>query len=729
MITRRAQRLHIGLAWGLAAGLLLATASAARAGGSPENMLLIIDPSDDTSMYIGNYYKDARDVPDNNVLYMTQIGYSYPAFISFNLDPLFGTLANAEIDDHIDYVVVMPSYRFYIYAPGYVSDACYAVTRFSISSGYTMAFIADEILDGLTSTTSNRYYSSTNYARAFDSSTGWYMGSPSTSPYARRYFIGAMLGYTGERGNTIEEILDLVDRSVAADGTRPAGTFYYMNNTADPDRNVRWTQFSGAVSAIQSIGGQAQIIYGVLPTGQHDCLGIMTGAANPGILTEDFTLLDGAFCDHLTSWAAKFDTASQTKVSAWIIKGASGSWGTVEEPCNYTGKFPHARMHRYYFEGSSLGEAAFRSAQYTPFQSLLYGDPLTRPFAHIPSVTASGLPPDPVSGFVNLTPAAMTSHPTATISHFDLLIDGVFYDQVDPGLSFTVDTTQLADGWHDLRVLAYDNSLVASTGRWLNSCTIDNRGRSVSLVPYGLSGDWATQFDFDITAFGDTPREVRLVQNGRVVAAAPGASATLSVHGLALGAGPVRVHAEAFYCDGRIVSSAPVTLEVDYDPGMPSAAPPLAYGYTKRVLPNQPFIVELPATFDDSTVPLTYQIVSPPAKATVPGALTGPYRIMHPLPDAAGVDTFTFRVSSAAGNSDVVTVTLVYDWQDFGDLTCDGVVDFDDYAVFEDCLNGPDVSTPPPGCDPEDFARADLDGDNDVDLVDFTYFQSACTGE
>jgi hypothetical protein len=56
-----------------------------------------------------------------------------------------------------------------------------------------------------------------------------------------------------------------------------------------------------------------------------------------------------------------------------------------------------------------------------------------------------------------------------------------------------------------------------------------------------------------------------------------------------------------------------------------------------------------------------------------------------------------------------------------GDLDGDGDVDLDDYARFAGCLNGPEVSAPPPGCNPADFETADLNGDGDVDLEDCAF--------
>ncbi len=738
MATGSDHRRGSGSVCGLMAGVLaaagvLAVVPPAVAGGSPENTLLIIDPASNDSLYIGNYYLNARQIPAQNVIYMFPGAANYPAFVSYNLDALFGALANTAIGDHIDYIVVMPGAPFYVSASGLVSDTCSPVTRFSISSVYTMAFIASEVLTGtLNSQNTNRYYNITNPAQAFDSSTAWLNGVPSNNVNARRYFIGCLLGYTGSQGNTLADVTAMIDRSVAVDGTRPAGTFYFMNNPADPARNVRASQYAGAVSLIQSLGGQSEIIGttqepATLPIGRHDCLGIMTGAATLDIDGADMTILPGAFCDHLTSFAGRFDTTSQTKLSRWIAKGASGSWGTVEEPCNYTGKFPHARIHARYLEGLSLGETALRNAGYTPFQGLLYGDPLTRPFAYIPTVSVNDAPPGPVGGTIVLTPTATTPDPSAFILGFDLLIDGVLFDSTTPGGTFTVDTTLLTDGWHDLRVLAYDNRLVRQTGRWRGALTVNNIGRSVAMNALPASGDWTTPFVFTIAANAGTGTvtEVRVVQNGRVVASGPGPAASLTVYGLTLGAGPVKVQAEALFASGRIVRSAPTQLNVAYSGGTPSGQPPAAFGFTKHILKTQPFLVELPATFDNTNVPLTFQVITPPTKATVPADQTGAYRLMRPVANAAGRDSFTFQVTSSSGNSNVATVNLVYDWFPIGDMNCDGVISFDDIDPFVLALSGrTGYEAAHPDCY---WTNADVNADGQVDFNDIDPFVALLT--
>jgi len=667
---------------------VLVGVAAALAGGSPENALLIVDPASPDGLYITNYYRHARNIPETNVLYTAPGATNFTEFADKNRDALFGHLANAGIADHIDYIVVMPGSPFFVNAAGLVADGCSPITRFSIGSAYTLAFVADEILTGtLAYWYGNRYFSHTDTPTAFDSSTAWLNGEPSTSSAARRYFIGAMLGHTGARGNTVAELVTLIDRSIAADGAFPVGTFYFMNNASDPARNVRFPQYDLVKWSLWGLGASATIPNGVLPPGGSIAVGIMTGAASPAIDTWGMTVRPGAFCDHLTSYAAKFDEPWQTKVSRWIAKGASASYGTVDEPCNYTGKFPHARLHVYVYQGASLGEAALRSLEFAPFQGLIYGDPLTRPFAHLPVVSVSGIPAGPASGVITITPSATTTHPTAAIAGYELLIDGRSHGTAPPGGNFTVNTAALSDGWHDVRVLAWDSTPARSTGRWVGSLTTANMGRSVAFSA-PASGDLATALVCTVTATGSGVEEVRVMHNGRVVAAAAGAAATLTIHGRMLGAGPLRLFGEAYYSDGRVVRSPPHLVTLATTAVNPSDAPPVAYGFRKRLLRDQPCVLELPATQGNPATALTYQIVTPPTRTTVVPGPTGGWRLLRPQPGASGTDRLTFRVTSAAGTSNTATVELVYDVALPGDLNCDGVVNFDDIDPFVIALTG-----------------------------------------
>jgi uncharacterized protein (TIGR03790 family) len=634
-------------------------AAPALAGGTPEHALVIIDPSSAVSMRVGNHYAFARQIPPENVLYMSPAGAGFTSTAGAQVPAFLGTIANREIEDHVDFVVLTPGGDYRMTAAGLVTDNCFTVGHFALPTPYTMARNLDEILaGGMTSQAGNGYKTAGWSVQAFDSSVTWYMGDESTNAAARRYFIGALLGYDGNRGNTPDEIIDMIDRSVAADGSLPAGTFYFMETTDSARSSPRHGTFPATVAKILLWSGLAQHLLAVLPDGQHDCLGVMTGWASPDIDGANLTLLPGSFADHLTSYAGHFDTGSQAKMSRWIAKGASASVGAVEEPCNYGGKFPHSRTHFYYYRGLSLGEAWFRGAGFVPFQMLFLGDPLTRTFTHIPVVSVPDAPTGTVSGTIALTPSATTTYPGAGIAVFELMVDGIILDSVAPGSAFALDTTSLADGWHDVRVFATDDRPMEATGRWLGELVVDNGGRSMLLLPSAITGDLGTLFGFDLRAFGAPADEVRLLQNGRLVAAIAANQGTVSIWGNTLGADTSAVQAEAFYSDGSRARSAPVEITIATTGGG-TQQPPVGFNHSVTVLDGQITVLGLPATHDDDPSSAIFTLVTSPAQANVTAFDGGAWCAIEPQPSATGVDTLTFQISTAGG-TDTGTVTITY---------------------------------------------------------------------
>ncbi|MCC6909060.1 MAG: hypothetical protein IT430_14045 [Phycisphaerales bacterium] len=645
------------------AGLAMAGLSPCLASGGAENVLLIINPMDKDSLLVGNYYRLRRDIPASNVLYLTAATADYQQFADENVRALLGSLANRQLEDHIDYIVVAPGSNFFVTAPGLVSDSCSPVTRFATSSAFTMAHITDSVrAGGNFSTRTNRYFSATNIPLGFDSNIAWFSGEPSDRSDAERYFIGAMLGYTGTRGNTVSEVLDMIDRSVAADGTHPLGTFYFMKTNDVARSGPRDGLYPIIVSEILARGGQAENrCCDPLPTGEQDVLGLLTGAATLDIEGANMTILPGAYCDHLTSYAGTFDNGSQTKMSRWIANGASGTTGTVEEPCNYPGKFPQARMQLYYYQGLTLGESVLRSVAYIPYQLLLLGDPITQPFTYIPQVDVVDAPVDPVSGVITLTPSATTNHPTARIDHFDLLLDGVLVQSVGRNRTFSLDTRRYADGYHDLRVLAYDDSDVRATGRWVGSIMINNNIRNASISCNRSAGNYDSRFNFTVEGFGTPIAEFRVILNGRVLGATTQPLEPILIYGATLGAGDVYVQGEVLYTDGRKVRTEPLHEFVWDDPGAPTVIAPVAHSYTKYVLAGEPFLLELPGTFNQFSPSLGFEVLTPPSQSTIISTTPGPYRVCEASPNATGTDSLTFRWTHPNGDSNTATVTLIYE--------------------------------------------------------------------
>ena len=95
-----------------------------------------------------------------------------------------------------------------------------------------------------------------------------------------------------------------------------------------------------------------------------------------------------------------------------------------------------------------------------------------------------------------------------------------------------------------------------------------------------------------------------------------------------------------------------------------------------------------------------------------------------------GMGTTDSSVAFCGWNIDDVTFTGAYVPLP-GDFNDDGDVDLDDYAVFYDCMGGPDATPDPTPPITEEECRDvfDFDTDNDVDVEDFAEFQSVFSAE
>lgn len=188
----------------------------------------------------------------------------------------------------------------------------------------------------------------------------------------------------------------LIARGLAAEGSAPTGTGWLWR-TADRARSVRWTDWVALPAAWSQPGGPVlQFVDASDPArpqdlaDRDDVLFYFTGAARVGRL-ETLRFLPGAVADHLTSHGGILpDGRGQMPATDWLAAGASGvsgSYGTVEEPCNHVEKFPRASvLIEHYLRGATLIEAYWKSVE-MPGQGLFVGDPLARPWAHTPTAT------------------------------------------------------------------------------------------------------------------------------------------------------------------------------------------------------------------------------------------------------------------------------------------------------------------------------------------------------
>lgn len=185
----------------------------------------------------------------------------------------------------------------------------------------------------------------------------------------------------------------VIDRSVTADRTFPLGSGYFVRTT-DGARSPRFPAFRGAVEAFSSPYAPLDLHYVESKSAAEDAirnvadvLFYFTGLQQvPGL--ETLTFRPGAVADHLTSFGGVLKGGGQMSVLRWLEAGASASYGTVREPCNYTEKFPApGRVVDHLLHGRTVLEAYWASVKW-PGEGIFVGDPLTRPYGG--SVTAAG---------------------------------------------------------------------------------------------------------------------------------------------------------------------------------------------------------------------------------------------------------------------------------------------------------------------------------------------------
>ena len=273
-----------------------------------------------------------------------------------------------------------------------------------------------------------------------------------------------MLSVTSENGCTVQQAINNLKTNCALDETQPRGTFYFTK-TSDIRTRVRAKNTLDAIKILESMGYSAQIVNGNLPQGKTDVMGLTCGTAKFDWDACKSKIIPGAICDNLTSGGGAFSETTQTKLTEFLIHGAAGACGTVCEPYALQAKFPLPMVHVHYARGASLGESLYQSVA-GPFQLLIVGDPLCQPFATKPAFSIKGLEPmsstkDEISLQVDFSDSPVE------LSELKVYLDGLLLNDVNVSRKQTsrkllLDTRDMQDGFHELRVVCVANNLIAS---------------------------------------------------------------------------------------------------------------------------------------------------------------------------------------------------------------------------------------------------------------------------
>jgi uncharacterized protein (TIGR03790 family) len=200
-----------------------------------------------------------------------------------------------------------------------------------------------------------------------------YFNSASTTPYTN-FKIRPTMALAGLNFDSVKA---LIDRGIEADGSHPSGTAYLLS-TSDKPRNVRAVTYTQLIQTFSSML-EMKLIESDFIKDKDDVLFYFTGLVNiPDLGTLKFR--PGAIADHLTSFGGQLTDSGQMSSLRWLEAGATGSYGTVVEPCNHLAKFPDPGVVMYwYLAGNSLIEAYWKSVQW-PGEGIFIGEPLAKPY-------------------------------------------------------------------------------------------------------------------------------------------------------------------------------------------------------------------------------------------------------------------------------------------------------------------------------------------------------------
>jgi uncharacterized protein (TIGR03790 family) len=550
--------------------------SVGEAGGGPENLLLIVNANSDSSKAIANHYISLRQIPASNVVYLDwKAVQGTIGAVTFREQILLPALKAAEkchLAAQIDYIVYSSDFPWRIDLQELYRDEKFPPELFPLASITGTTYLAPLLLQknpAIVYPDINGYVPDSSklnieqcrnlasvQSRAFRSRYMWDRDGKKTTQGGQNYMLSTMLGVTRGRGNTVDEVLNYLQRSARADGTHPNGNIYFMWNK-DVRSSTRDKCFPAIAAQINASGARAIVKQGRLPNGAKDVAGLMVGAADFNLAKDGVKILPGAICEHLTSEGGIFTPGgNQTPLSDFLRAGAAGASGTVAEPRALQAKFPLASVQLHYVRGCSLAEAFYQSVA-GPYQLLIVGDPLCQPWASIPKIAVSGVKKDEkVKGTLSLKVSS-----TSAIGTYELYVDGCLTARAPSGPDpVPLDTTKLSDGYHELRLVGIRPDAIETQGRTIVPFLVNNHEAAVEIkVAPSTRIPLSAKFKVNVRQPGATSIVIR--QNSRDLGNVKGESGELEVLATTLGRGPTTL--QAISTGKAAASSVPVQVVVE----------------------------------------------------------------------------------------------------------------------------------------------------------------------
>ncbi|HEX8989562.1 MAG TPA: TIGR03790 family protein [Rhodocyclaceae bacterium] len=343
------RRRGVAIAFVVVLGLLNAQARAQFVGPprppasaiSPEEVAVVVNVDAPLSVELGERYRELRRIPERNLIRVHLPGS--PRRLS---EAAFDQLRR-EIDRQAD-----PSVEVLVLA----WTAPYAVECNSITGALALGFQRELCKNTCSPSRPNPYFAAAPAVRPADAGIRLAMLLPTQSEAAG---------------------LALMQRGAASDGSRPQASAYLLK-TSDANRSSRARLFPRSTFVWRQKLAVKNLVADAIE-GERDVMFYFTGLVSVPKL-ETLGFLPGAVADHLTSAGGDLLGTGQMSSLRWLEAGATASYGTVSEPCNYWEKFPNpAVLMPHYLAGETVVEAYWKSVKW-PGQGVFIGEPLASPY-------------------------------------------------------------------------------------------------------------------------------------------------------------------------------------------------------------------------------------------------------------------------------------------------------------------------------------------------------------
>lgn len=561
------------LLWTIVSVIVAVPAAPTWAGGRSENLLLVVNANSESSLTIANHYIRLRDIPACNVVYLDYKSslreVKAERFRNEILRPIIDTIEQRKLGAQIAYVVYSSDFPYRINFEAEFKEEKLAKQFRPLASITGATYLWTYTLTknpALVMPTVNWYAPPIARAnrdvcrdcseaptRGFRAMRYWAKDGKATTDrkQGQAYFISTMLGVTVERGNTVDEVTRYLTRSAVADAAQPEGTFYFMRNS-NVRSKARHDCYDRVARKLRAEGAQVEVLEGIVPAKAESALGVMTGCSSFRLDGGAVSLAPGAIADHFTSYGARFDAMSQSKLSVWMRAGAAGSSGTVFEPYALQAKFPQPSVHLHYRRGATLGEAFYQSVT-GPYQLLVVGDPLCQPWAKPPQVEVAGLKQDQVVSGKVVVKAKVTPQPGTKPKRCELYLDGRLMARYPYALPVPLSASKLGPGEHELRLVATTDEPLEFRGRKIVAFQVqpDTTVKSDATAEDGSQQFVSLNISPHMVAAGEPLRVqvagpsdasgIEILQNLRQVGYVQGGSGEIELDTTQLGRGPVRL--------------------------------------------------------------------------------------------------------------------------------------------------------------------------------------------